>query len=99
MSSATLRLRSRMSSQFTIEQIREAAQSASVAGIVHAQIETKLEKRTRELKPFLELTVRDLTGSLRVRVWQDHPCFAFCGELAAGACIALEGECGLSTKC
>jgi 3'-5' exoribonuclease len=97
MSSATLRLSSRMSSQFTIEQIREAAQSASVAGIIHAQIETKLERRTRELKPFLELTVRDLTGSLVVRVWQDHPCFAFCGELAAGACIALEGEFVLGT--
>ena len=58
-----------MSSQFTIEQIREAAQSASVAGIIHAQIETNIERRTRELKPFLELTVRDLTGSLIVRVW------------------------------
>src|SRR5260370_19310837 len=97
MSSATLRLSSRMSSQFTIEQIREAAQSASVAGIIHAQIETKLERRTRELKPFLELTVRDITGSLVVRVWQDHPCFGLCCELPAGACIALEGEFVLGT--
>jgi 3'-5' exoribonuclease len=86
-----------MSSQFTIEQIREAAQSASVTGIIHAQIETKIERRTRELKPFLELTVRDLTGSLVVRVWQDHPFFAFCGELPVGACIALEGEFVLGT--
>jgi 3'-5' exoribonuclease len=86
-----------MSSQFTIEQVREAAQSATVTGIVHAQVETNIERRTRELKPFLELTVRDLTGSLIVRVWQDHPCFAFCGELSAGACIALEGEFVLGT--
>ncbi|HET9374188.1 MAG TPA: HD domain-containing protein [Chthoniobacterales bacterium] len=86
-----------MSSQFTIEQIREAAQSANVTGTIHAQIETNIERRTRELKPFLELTVRDLTGSLVVRVWQDHPCFVFCGDLPAGACIALEGEFVLGT--
>jgi 3'-5' exoribonuclease len=86
-----------MSFQFTIEQIRAAAQSANVTGTVHAQLETNIERRTRELKPFLELTVRDLTGSLVVRVWQDHPCFAFCGELLAGACIALEGEFVLGT--
>jgi 3'-5' exoribonuclease len=93
----TLRLNPRMSSQFTIEQIRESAQSANVTGTIHAQIETNIERRTRELKPFLELTVRDLTGSLVVRVWQDHPCFTFCGELPAGACIALKGEFVLGT--
>jgi 3'-5' exoribonuclease len=92
LSFVTLRLSSSMSSQFTIEQIREAAQSSSVTGVMHAQIETNIERRTRELKPFLELTVRDLTGSLIVRVWQDHPYFAFCGELSTGACVALEGE-------
>jgi 3'-5' exoribonuclease len=81
-----------MSSRFTIEEVRRAAQSAAVTGIVHAQIETNTERRTRELKPFLELTVRDLTGALVVRVWQDHPCFAFCGELPPGTCVALEGE-------
>jgi 3'-5' exoribonuclease len=86
-----------VSSQFTIEEIREAAQSAVVTGIIHAQIETNTERRTRELKPFLELTIRDLTGFLVVRVWQDHPCFAFCGELSSGACVALEGEFVLGT--
>jgi 3'-5' exoribonuclease len=86
-----------MSSQFTIEEIRRAAQAANVTGFIHAQIETNMERRTRELKPFLELTVRDLTGSLVVRVWQDHPCFAFCGELSPGACVALEGEFVLGT--
>jgi 3'-5' exoribonuclease len=86
-----------MSSQFTIEEIRQAAQSATVTGIIHAQIETNTERRTRELKPYLELTLRDLTGLLVVRVWQDHPCFVFCGELPPGACIALEGEFVLGT--
>jgi 3'-5' exoribonuclease len=81
-----------MSSRFTIEAVRNAAQSGAVTGTIHAQVETNTERRTRELKPFLELTIRDLTGLLIVRVWQDHPCFDFCGQLSPGACIALEGE-------
>jgi 3'-5' exoribonuclease len=81
-----------MSSRFTIEAMRQATQSAVVTGTIHAQIETNTERRTRELKPFLELAVRDLTGLLIVRVWQDHPYFAYCGELPPGDCIALEGE-------
>jgi 3'-5' exoribonuclease len=86
-----------MSSRFTIEEVRKAAQSAAVLGVIHAQIETNAERRTRELKPFMELTIRDLTGFLVVRVWQDHPYFAFCGALAPGDCIALEGEFVLGT--
>jgi 3'-5' exoribonuclease len=86
-----------MSSRFSIDEIKQAAQSGTVTGIVHAQIETNNERRTRELKPFLELTVRDLTGFLVVRVWQDHPYFGFCGELPPGTCVALEGEFVLGT--
>jgi 3'-5' exoribonuclease len=81
-----------MSSRFTIDAVRNATQSAAVSGTIHAQVESNTERKTRELKPFIELTIRDLTGLLVVRVWQDHPCFDFCGQLAPGTCVALEGE-------
>ena len=75
-----------------IQELKARASNASVAAPVFGQVESITEKQTRDQKPYFELVIRDLVGSLTVRVWNDHPAFDFCSETVAGAAVCIEGE-------
>jgi 3'-5' exoribonuclease len=76
----------------TIQEVhRRAAQGATVA-VIHGQIADLTVKMTRDQKRYYSVGLRDLTGSLLLRVWNDHPLYAFCAELRLGDHIALTAE-------
>jgi 3'-5' exoribonuclease len=81
-----------MTPPISIQELKERVLAGSVVATVFGQIETVTEKQTRDQKPYFELVIRDLVGSLTIRVWNDHPAFAFCGEKTIGATVCIEGE-------
>ena len=81
-----------MTSPISIQELKARVFNGSVSTTVFGQVESIAEKQTRDQKPYFELVIRDLLGSLTIRVWNDHPAFAFCTETVAGATVCIEGE-------
>ncbi|HYZ75649.1 MAG TPA: HD domain-containing protein [Chthoniobacterales bacterium] len=81
-----------MTSPISIQELKTRVFNGSVAATVFGQVESITEKQTRDQKPYFELVIRDLVGSLTIRVWNDHPAFGFCSETAASAAVCIEGE-------
>ena len=81
-----------MTSPISIQELKTRVFNGSVAAAVFGQVESITEKQTRDQKPYFELVVRDVVGSLTIRVWNDHPAFAFCGETVTGTTVCIEGE-------
>lgn len=76
----------------TVEELKREAAFATVSASVHVQVEDSTEKLTRDQKRYLELRLRDSTAAFLVRVWHDHPCFAFCSQLRQGDSVSIDGE-------
>src|SRR5258708_38789867 len=69
-----------------------AAPGVPVRATIHAQIIARNERATRDQKPYFDLELGDGTMVLRFRIWNNHPFFARCAELEAGAFIEATGE-------
>lgn len=76
----------------TISEVRRAIADTPAHGEVHVQIEAIQRKEGSNGKPFWELKLRDAADAMTLRVWSDSPNFPRCETLAAGHCIAVEGE-------
>jgi 3'-5' exoribonuclease len=76
----------------TIEELKQRTIGEHPAGSIHAQVDEVITKRTKDLKPYLEILLRDATASFPFRVWGDHYAFGFCSELRAGDFIELQGD-------
>src|SRR5580704_10911945 len=81
-----------MTSPISIQELKARVLAGSVSATVFGQVETVTEKQTRDQKPYFELVVRDVVGTLTIRVWNDHPAFDFCAGITAGASVCIEGE-------
>ena len=81
-----------MVSPISIQELKERILNGPYAASVFAQIESITEKQTRDQKPYFEVAIRDIAGSLTLRVWNDHPAFSFCAEARAGVSVCVEGE-------
>ena len=81
-----------MTSPISIQELRTRVLAGTLVATVFGQVESITEKQTRDQKPYFELVVRDVVGSLTIRVWNDHPAFAFCGENVTGTAVCIEGE-------
>lgn len=79
--------------------IRELKQQAAgpvpAVARFHAQLDRILEKTTKGGQPFYELTFVDAGESLVLRVWNNSPMFATCGQLRNGQFLEITGEFGL----
>jgi 3'-5' exoribonuclease len=82
--------------------IRELKQQATAApqGIFpafrfHAQLDRHLAKTTKTGNPYYELTFADAEETLLLRVWNNAPMFATCGQLRAGQFLEVSGEFGM----
>src|ERR1700747_2977224 len=81
-----------MTSPISIQELKTRVFNGSVAATVFGQVESITESQPRDQKLYFELVIRDLVGSLTIRVWNDHPAFGFCSENGAGATVCIEGE-------
>jgi 3'-5' exoribonuclease len=76
----------------SIEELKQTAASEQRRSAVRAQIDTAVERQTRDQKPYIEVLLRDLTSSLVLRVWNDHPFYPAARELRDGTFVEIEGE-------
>ena len=76
----------------SIEELKQTAASEQRHAIVRAQIDTAVERQTRDQKPYVEVLLRDLTSSFVLRVWNDHPFYLAARELRDGTFVEIEGE-------
>jgi len=77
------------------QQVTQAPPGLSPAFRFHAQLERHLEKTTKTGNPFYELNFADAEETLVLRVWNNSPMFATCGQLRAGQFFEVSGEFGL----
>ena len=76
----------------SIEELKQTAASDHGRSVVRAQIDTAVEKQTRDQKPYIEVLLRDLTSSFILRIWSDHPFYPSARELCGGSFVEIEGE-------
>jgi 3'-5' exoribonuclease len=77
----------------TIQAIKQATSNQqSFPAILPAQIEKRLLKETAAGKPYYELLLRDLTGTLTLRAWSDKPSFRSCEIFQEGDFLRIEGN-------
>jgi len=76
----------------TIKELRAATRDGTTSeATVAAQVETLTRKETAAGKPYYELLLRDATGMLTLRAWNDRPAFAACQQLVAGSFVKVSG--------
>lgn len=76
----------------TIKELRLATRdNVTVDVTVPAQVETLTRKETAAGKPYYELLLRDVTGTLTLRAWNDRPSFIACQELTVGSFVKVSG--------
>lgn len=76
----------------SITQLRRAAAEEAVQGTVCAQLTQKLDKTTKNGKPYLELTLADATDSFSIKVWDNAPWNAACQGLTQGEALAVTAD-------
>ncbi|MEX1110308.1 MAG: HD domain-containing protein [Chthoniobacterales bacterium] len=75
-----------------IASLRTAARGGRARAVLPVLVETVAEKASKDGKPFLEIQLVDARDRFALRVWSDNGQYAAARELAAGACLKLEGE-------
>ena len=76
----------------TIEELKQQPAADRPPASLHAQVDAVTVKQTREQKPYLEVLLRDSTSSFLLRVWNDHPSYAFSSELHPGDFVEVQGD-------
>ena len=80
----------------SISSLKHAVATDRAEARVPGQIESLVQKETRDGKPFFELTLADAEAKLTLRAWSDSPAFSLCEQLSAGEFIEVTGEFGHS---
>ena len=81
----------------SIAQIRAEAREGSFAARLHAQVDECTRKEDRNAKPYYELRLRDGTGTIALKGWNNSPNFNACAELEKGDTVQVEGEFGVGS--
>jgi 3'-5' exoribonuclease len=79
-------------SPISIAVLKEQAGETPLAAAVHAQLQSRVAKKTRNDKPYLELNFADSTGNFSLKIWSDSPVYQQTDALAAEAVLRLEGK-------
>ena len=82
----------------TLAEVRKKTMNEKVHGEVLGQVEQRIQKQTRDAKPYLEMHLRDGTGLFTFRVWQDHENYQFLLNAPIGTFIGLTGEFGVNPQ-
>lgn len=79
----------------SIRELKQQAGTVFQAFRFHAQLDRILTKTTKTGNPFYELSFADAEETLLLRVWNNSPMFATCGQLRGGQFFEVSGEFGL----
>ena len=67
----------------------ELAAGAGVHGCVFAQVAQKLQRTTKNGKPYLEVQLADVAGSITLKVWDNMPWYPDFAAVAVNAGVAV----------
>jgi len=76
----------------SIAALKDTAGETPVSAVVHAQLQLRAAKTTKNNKPYLELTFADSTGSFQLKIWSDSPMFQKAEALKEDEVVRLEGR-------
>lgn len=65
------------------------AEGESVQGELLAQVAQKIARTTKNGKPYVELQLADVGGSLSLKVWDNMPWYPVVQAVEEGACVAV----------
>ncbi len=76
----------------TIASLKEQAGEIPLSAAVHAQLQSRTTRSTKNGKPYLEITLADSTGHFSLKVWSDSPFFQAVDALPLQAVQRVEGR-------
>ena len=79
-------------SPLTIAELRQQAGEKPVLAAVHAQLQSRATRTTKNGKPYLELALADATGHFPLKIWSDSPAYQPAEALPAGQVFRVEGK-------
>ncbi len=79
-------------SPITIATLKQQAGETPVVAAVHAQLQARSTRKTKNDKPYLELVFADSTGNFHLKIWSDSPFYQDGLALTESAVFRLEGK-------
>lgn len=76
----------------SIQALQTALKDSAVQGSIHAQVTRHLTKATKGGKPYLEIVLGDVDGSLSFKVWDNAPWHAAFAALQETAAVEVFGN-------
>jgi 3'-5' exoribonuclease len=77
-------------SPLTIAALREQAGEKPLLAAVHAQLQSRSTRTTKNGKPYLELSLADATGHFTLKIWSDSPVYQDADALPLSSVEAAE---------
>lgn len=76
----------------TISALKDLARETPVAAAVHAQLQSRSARTTKNNKPYLELVFADSSGNFHLKIWSDSPIYQEAEALPEASVLRLEGK-------
>lgn len=87
----------------TIAELKEKAGETPVIAAIHAQIQSRAARTTKNGKPYLEISLADSTGHFALKIWSDSPLYHTVEALPLSSVQRVEarwtqGQYGMESK-
>lgn len=87
----------------TIAELKEKAGETPLIAAVHAQIQSRASRTTKNGKPYLEISLADSTGHFPLKIWSDSPLYQTVEALPLSSVQRVEarwtqGQYGMESK-
>lgn len=79
-------------SPLTIAALKEQAGEKPLVAAVHAQLQSRATRSTKNGKPYLELTLADATGHFSMKIWSDSPVYQKADALELNEVFRVESH-------
>ncbi len=76
----------------TIASLKDLASETPAAAAIHAQLQSRATRTTKNNKPYLELVFADSSGNFHFKVWSDSPVYQQAEALPEGDVFRIEGR-------
>ena len=79
-------------SPLTIAALKEQTGEKPLLAAVHAQLQSRSTRTTKNGKPYLELSLADATGHFTLKIWSDSPVYQLADSQPIGGVLRVEGK-------
>ena len=79
-------------SPINIASLKQLAGETPVAAAVCAQLQSRITRKTKADKPYLELVFADSSGNFHLKIWSDSPVYKSADALDETAVVRLEAK-------